>query len=80
MLYQVKTVLYETSKLNKVQLCMDCLHFCKQHHLESVYILETVNNSVWLCFSFTFHFEVLCTKELLISKREHNLVASKSSY
>ena len=46
MLYQVTTVLYETSKLNKVQLHMESSHLCKQHHVECVNIPETVNNSM----------------------------------
>ena len=60
MLYQVTTVLYETSKLNKVQLCMERSHLCKQHHLEcvnmpeSVNIPESVNNSMRLCLVFHF--------------------------
>ena len=29
------TVFYKTSRFNKVQLCMECSRFCKQHHLES---------------------------------------------
>ena len=40
-------VLFETSKLNKVQLCKNCSHFCKQRkcHLECVNILpETVDS------------------------------------
>ena len=58
-----------------MQLCMECSHLCKQHHLECVNILpETVNNSMQLCFSFLF-FEAFCTNKLLINKREHNLVA-----
>ena len=70
-LYWVTTVLYETSKLNKVQLCMDCSHFCKQYHLECVNIPETVNNSMQLGFSFPFHFEVSCTNQLLILLIQH---------
>ena len=38
----VKTVLYETSNLNKLPFCMDCSHFCKQQHLECVNIPENV--------------------------------------
>ena len=53
-LYQVTTVLYETSKLNKVQLCMERSHLYKQHHLECVNIPETVNNSMRLCLVFHF--------------------------
>ena len=44
-LYQVTIVLYETSKLNTVYLCMERSHLCK-HHLEGVNIPETVNNSI----------------------------------
>ena len=66
MLYQVTTVLYETSKLNKVQLCMECSHLCKQHHMECVNIPETVNNSMQLCLVFHF-FELFCTSKLLIN-------------
>ena len=66
MLYQVTTVLYETSKLtNKVQLRMECVN-----------IPETVNNSMWLCLVFHF-FELFCTSKLLIND---DLVASKSRY
>ena len=43
-------MLYETSKLNKVQLCIDCSHFCKQDFLECANIPETVNNSMRLGF------------------------------
>ena len=46
--------LYETSKLNKAQICMDYSHYCKQHHLEGVDISETVNNSMQLGFSLHF--------------------------
>ena len=46
--------LYETSKLNKAQMCMDYSHYCKQHHLEDVDISETVNNSMQLGFSLHF--------------------------
>ena len=66
MLYQVTTVLYETSKLNKVQLCMECSHLCKQHHVECVNIPETVNNPMQLCLVFHF-FELFCTSKLLIN-------------
>ena len=52
-LYWVTTVLYVTSKLNKVQLCIDCSHFHKQHLLECVNIPETINNSVQLDFNFS---------------------------
>ena len=46
---------YETSKLNKVQLCMERSHpLCKQHHVECVNIPETVNNSMRLCLVFHF--------------------------
>ena len=79
MLYEVTTVLYETSKLNKVQLCMERSHLCKQHHLECVNIPETVSNSMQLCFSSLF-FEMFCTNELFINEREHDLVASKFCY
>ena len=76
MLYQVTTVLYETSKLNKVQLCMECSasHLCKEHHLE--YVPETVNISMWLCLVLQF-FKMFCMNKLLIND---NLVASKSCY
>ena len=50
-------MLYETSKLNKVQLCIGCSHFCKQHHLECVNIPETVNNLMRLGFSFSISFQ-----------------------
>ena len=76
MLYQVTTVLYETSKLNKVQLCMEHSHLCKQHHMECVNIPETVNNSMQLCLVFHF-FKLFCTSKLLIND---DLVASKSRY
>ena len=70
-------MLYETSKLNKVQLCMECSHLCIQH----IPTYQTVNNTVWLGFSFLFHFEVSCTnKPLFYNEREHDLVASKSRY
>ena len=76
MLYQVTTVLYETSKLNKAQLCMERSHLCKQQHLECANILETVNNSMRLCLVFQF-FEMFCTSKLLINS---DLVVSKSRY
>ena len=58
MLYQVTTVHYETSKLNKVQLCMERSHLCKQHHLECVNIPGGVNNYAAM-FSFPFFRNVL---------------------
>ena len=76
MLYQVITVLYETSKLNKVQLCMELSHLCKQHHVECVNIPETVNNSMRLCLVFHF-FELFCTSKILIND---DLAANKSRY
>ena len=76
MLYQVTTVLYETSKLNKVQYCMERSHLCKQHHMECVNIPETVNSSMRLCLVFHF-FELFCTSKLLIND---DPVASKSCY
>ena len=76
MLYQVTTVLYEISKLNKVQLCMEHSHLCKQHHLECVNMPEIVNNSMQLCLVLHF-FKLFCTSKLLIS---NDLVASKSRY
>ena len=72
-------MLYETSKLNKVQLCMECLHLCKQH----IPTYQTVNNTMWLDFSFLFHFEVSCTHKplsYLYNEGEYDLVASKSCY
>ena len=69
-------MLYETSKLNKVQLCMEHSHLCKQHHVECVNIPETVNNSMQLCLVFHF-FDFLCTRKLFIND---DLVASKSRY
>ena len=47
------------SKGNKVQLCMEHSHLCKQHHMECADIPETVNNSMQLCFSFPFFQDVL---------------------
>ena len=76
MLYQVTTVLYETSKPNKVQLCMERSHHCKQHHLECVNIPETVNNSMRLYLDFQF-FEMFCTNKLAVND---DLLASKSRY
>ena len=73
MLYQVTTVLYKASKLNNVQLCMERLHLCEQHHLECVNIPETVNNSMWLCLVF----QIFCANKLLVND---DLVASKSRY
>ena len=73
MLYQVTTVLYETSKLNTVQLCMERSHLCKQHHVECVNILETVNNFMRLCLVFN----CFAQANLLIND---DLVASKSCY
>ena len=50
--YQVTTVLYETSKLNKIQLYTEHSYLCKQRHLESVnigtYVPLTINNSMQL--------------------------------
>ena len=54
-------MLYETLKLNKVQLCIDSLHFYKQHLLECVNIPKTVNNSMQL--RFFFHFISKCTAQ-----------------
>ena len=87
-LYWVTAVLYETSKLNTVQLCIDCSHFCKQHFLECVNIPEPVNNSMQLGFSFPFHFKVSCTNQLLTLLVQHkykqertwSIVASKSHH
>ena len=76
MLYQVTIVLYETSKLNKVQLCMELSHLCKQHHVKCVNIPETVNNSMQLCLVFHF-FKLFCTSKSLIN---NDLVTSKSRY
>ena len=70
------TVLYETSKLNEVQLCMEHSYLCKQHHLECVNIPETVNNSMQLCLVSIF-FDMFCISKLLIND---DLVASKSHY
>ena len=44
------------------------LHLSKPHHLECVNIPETINNSMWLCFSFCFQ-SVL--HKLLIIEKEH---------
>ena len=64
---------------------MVCSQFCKHHHLESVNVVQTVNNVLWLGFSFPQHFKVPCTTQLLIllmqykyKRREHSLVTSKS--
>ena len=74
------TVLYETSKLNKVQLCIDCSHFCKQHFLECVNITETVNNTMQLGFSFSISFQSVLHKPTTylvgttqLYEREHDL-------
>ena len=69
-------MLYETSKLNTIQLAMymEHLHLCKQQHLECVNIPEIVNNFLQLCLVFHF-FEMFCTNRLLIND---HLVASKS--
>ena len=69
MLYYVITVLYETSKLNKIQLYMECSHFCKQHHLECVNIPETVNNSMQLGFDFLQN-QLLIYSYLVDTKQE----------
>ena len=69
-------MLYVTSKLNKVQLCMNCSHLCKQHHLEYVNAPENVNNLMQN--SFPFHFEVSYTNQLATyldnttQEKEHN--------
>ena len=71
------------AKFNKAQLCINCLHICKQHLLKCVNISETVSISMWLGFSSPFHFEVSCTNQLLIllikNEREHDLVVSKKT-
>ena len=77
MLHQVTTVLYETSKLNKVQLCMEHSHLCKQHHLECVNIPETINNTVRLFLCSFSIFEMFCKNKVLINDY---LVASKSHH
>ena len=69
-------MLYETSKLNKVQLRLERSHLCKQYHMECVNIPVTVNNSMQLCLVFLF-FELFRTIKLLIN---NDLVASKSCY
>ena len=56
-----KSVLYGTSKCDKVQLCMDCSHFCKQQHLECINIPETLNISMWL-YRFTISFQSVLHK------------------
>ena len=43
---------------------MERWHLCKKHHLECVNIPETVNTSIWLCFSFPF-FKAFCMNKLL---------------
>ena len=78
MLYQVTTVLYEISKLNKVQLCKERSHLCKQQHLECANIPQTVNNSMGLCLVLQFLKSFAQTNYVLVNS--DNLVASKSCY
>ena len=74
MLYQVTTVLYETSKLNKGYAWS--IHTLVNNTTWNVNIPETVNNPMWLCLVSQF-FEMFCTNKLLIND---DLVASKSRY
>ena len=71
-LYEFTIVLYETSKLNKVQLCMEHSYLSKQHHLECVNKPETVNNSMQLCFNFPF-LEAFCMNKPFINERENTI-------
>ena len=80
-------MLYETSKLNKVQLCIDCSHIYKQHLLECVNIPKTVNNSMQLRFVFSISFQSVLHKPTtylvnatLTNEREYNVVISKSHH
>ena len=83
-------MLYETSKLNKVQLCIDCSHFCKQHFLECVNIATRDCKQLDAAgfIVFPFHFKASCTNQLLIllvqykykRLRTRSIVASKSRH
>ena len=77
MLYQVTTVLYETSRLNKVQLYMERSHLCKQHHLHGM--CEHTRDCKQLyaaVFSFPF-FQNVLHKQTTVND---DLVVSKSRY
>ena len=43
-------MLYEISKLNKVQVCIEHLHLCKQHHLECTNIATRDCKQLYVVF------------------------------
>ena len=80
MLYEVTTVLYETSKLKKYSYAWSVHTFVSNTTWNVLtYHAETVNNSMRLSFSFLF-FKAFCMNKLFINKSEHDLVVSKFHY